>query len=287
MSSPRRDAPIVHPGGPSLQGPHRVEAFGSCPQLEALAHELHLRPVIEKLPTKVGTLVHAGLAYRYAAMLSERPDWFVYRDGYEAIAVLGADRPEFCDLAMRIFAAYEQHYAVNTWQPVLVEHQFVVQFANGEPYSARTDLLAVEAGEYVLIDHKTVGKVAASLGASYAADRQMLTGLAIARACGYDVRRVVINAMSREMPVPTFRRFDVPISDVAFARLGSDTAYYLERMKEVRVSHPDPLNRPRNWGACMRKYGQCDFFDFCTGRAGLEQYQVPDEYKNGREKAGT
>lgn len=283
--APRRDNSPVWPGGPSLNGPHAVGSFALCPQLHAYAHELHLRPVQEKLPTAVGTLVHAGLAYRYAAPLKPRPDWFIYRDGYEAINAL-AKREEFRDLALAIFAAYETHWTVDPWEPVLVEHQFVVQLGP-LPYSARTDLLALENGEYVLIDHKTIKSLSDGIPAKYAADRQMLTGLAIARANGYDVRRVVINAVTREMPYPSFRRYDVPINHEAFERLGADTQYYIDRMAEVRAAYPDPMNRPRNWDACVNVFGPCEFHGLCTGRGNFHDFHVPEEHLYGRKAKAT
>lgn len=287
MSSPHRDTSNVWPGGPSLNGPHAVGSFALCPQLHAFAHELHLRPVIERQATAVGTLVHAALAYRYAAPLNPRPEWFVYKDGYEAIRKL-ASRDDFADLALHVFAAYEEHYARvgDPWTPVLVEHQFVVDFAHGK-YSARTDLLAIENGEYVLIDHKILGKISDSLRGQYAADRQMMTGLAIARASGYDVKRVVINAANKDRPVPSFRRYDIPINHTAFASLGRDTAYYVALQAAVRNQFPNPYDRPRNWDACTRKYGQCDYFGLCTGTDDLNSFHVPAEHLQGRLTRGT
>jgi hypothetical protein len=246
-----------------------------------------LRPVISKLATSVGTLVHAGLAYYYAFGLHPRPDWYVYPDGFTAIRTLGADRPDYAELAEGIFADYVAHYAKNDpWEAVLVEHQFVVDF-DGMPYSARIDLLAREGNDLVLIDHKSVGRISGSLGAGYAADWQMLTGLAQCRAAGYDVKRVVINAMSRERPFSKLQRFEVPILPHAYARLGKDVAYHLKQMKRVREDYPDPRDRPRNGNACMGKYGACDFFDVCHKGTGWEMLAVPSEYQQGREKKGT
>jgi len=289
MNSPRRADSPVWPGGPSLNGPHAVGAFSLCPQLHAFAHELHLRPIVQKPAPAIGTLVHAGLAYYYAAGLAQRPEWFVYADGFEAIRVLGEATPEYRDTALNVFAAYLERYRDDTWHPVLVEHQFVVQFAHG-PYSARTDLLAFDraTGEYVLVDHKILRSLSDSIPGKYATDRQMLTGLAISRACGYNVSRVVINAGTREMPYPNFRRYDIPINAEAFARLGADTAYYIEAMARVRAAYPDPLNRPRNWDACLnRAYGECEFYSLCTGRNNWHDFHVPAEYLHGRKAQGT
>lgn len=256
---------VVWPGGPSKQGPHRVGSFALCPQLEAFAHELHLRLAQEKAATAIGTLVHVGLAYRYAMMLprDQWPSWLVYPDPMTAIAVCGWNNQTAAYEAQRVFYAYCMKYQVNIWTPVLVEHQFEVAF-DGEPYTARTDLLAIESGEYVLIDHKTVTKLSRNIGTSYRGDRQMLTGLALARAAGYDVKRVIINALSKEYPEPQCERYDVPISSTAFYRLGEDTRHYLQRMVEVRKQYPDPWNRPRNWDACVRKYGRCDYYPLCV-----------------------
>lgn len=147
---------LIWPGGPSSQGPHRVEAFATCPQLEAFSHDLHLRPSIEKDALMIGTLVHVGTAYRYGLMLSPRPDWLVYPDARTAIWTLGwgSGRGDAAAEALRIFDAYEAFYKVNVWRPLLVEHQFKVEM-EGEPYTARIDLLAVdEYGQVALIDHK-------------------------------------------------------------------------------------------------------------------------------------
>lgn len=255
--------------------------------MHGFAHELHLRPVISKQATAVGTLVHAGLAYHYAKALSPRPDWYVYDNGVQAIRVLGADRPDFAELAERIFAAYLNHYDGRcTWRPVLVEHQFVVDF-DGMPYSARIDLLVQDGPDLVLVDHKSTGRISAGMGAGYEADLQMLTGLAQARAAGYDVKRVVINALSREMPFPRFERFTVPILPTAYARLAKDVAYHLRQLRRVREEFPDPRDRPRNGSACVGKYGKCDFFDVCQRGVGWEQLHVPSEYSDGRERKGT
>jgi hypothetical protein len=254
----------VWPGGASKQGPHRVGSFAICPQLEAFSQDLRLQPGVQKDAPLIGTLVHAGLAYRYAALLPQKPSWFVYPEGRTAIWTLGlaSERADAALEALRVFDAYEAYYSQNIWQPLLVEHQFEVEM-EGEPYTARTDLLAVENGEVCLIDHKTQKRLSRNTALDYSADRQMLTGLALARAAGYDVKRVIINALSKEMP-PRFGRFDVPISELAYSRLGDDTRYYLKLMKWTRQQYPDPLNRPRNLDCCLRKYGPCEFIPLCT-----------------------
>ncbi len=279
---------VIWPGGPSKQGPHRVGAFDICPQLEGFGYELDLRPSMEKEATKIGVLVHVGLAYRYGALLVQKPSWLVYPDGRYAIWICGQDRPDLAHEALRIYDAYCANWdpliaggAAVPFRPLLVEHQFEVGFGmpdgSSEPYTARVDLLAevhLPTGREIwLIDHKTGSKLSNHTGTSYRADRQMLTGLALARAHNYPVNRVIINAISREYPQPRFARFEVPISHEAYSRLGSDTAYVLGRMNDVRKKFPDPNNRPRNYDACLRKYGRCDFWDICTnGQQELIQY---------------
>lgn len=290
MSSPRHDGPIlaaevVAPGGLSLQGPHRVEAFATCPQLEAFAHELHLRSIFPKEPTDVGVLWHAGLAYHYAKGLNPRPPWYVYSDGFECIERMGATKPrEFIDTARRMLEAYQLAYVTDAFTPLLVEHQFVVYFPNGEPYSCRSDTVGwmdygTPGQRLVVMDHKGVGRMG-NEGAKYAIDSQMATNLALARACGYDIKEIVINAQSRR--TYECRRFTVPINSAAYARIGSDVQYYLDQMKAIRQSHPDPMNRPRNRGACVRKYGPCEFIELCWGGAGMDQFHVPADHVRKR-----
>lgn len=262
MPDTRRSTSPVWPGGLSLQGPHRVGAFALCPQLEAFGYELGLRPIMPKPAPAIGNLVHVGLAYRYGTLLAQRPEWLVYPDGRWAIWNCGQDTPNYAEEAMRVFDAYEAHYQVNVWQPLLVEHQFKIEM-EGEPYTCRSDLIALEGADAVLIDHKTVSRMKSRIGRDYRMDRQMLTGLWLARAHGYDVRRVIINALSKETP-PRFERFDVPISAEAYGRLDEDTRHTLRAMKHVRERFPDPLKRPRTLESCVRKYGQCDFWRLCA-----------------------
>lgn len=264
------------PGGASRQGPHRIGAFCTCPQLEAYSQELYLRPIVEKDHTKIGTLVHVGLAYRYGQMLQQKPDWLVYPDARTALWTCGQDRPELAEVALFIFDAYQAYWTINRWQPVLVEHQFEIQL-DGEPYTARLDLLAWDYDEngYVLIDHKSKGYIKRETGYEYRIDRQMLTCLALARHFGYDIKKVIINAMARPKAnrlgfydlqnfTPKFARFPVPISALAYGRLWDDTVWALRNMKAVRTNYPDPMQRPRVYESCIRAYGPCDFVSLCA-----------------------
>ena len=258
---------IVWPGGTSLQGPHRVGAFCTCPQLESFSHELELRNNVQKDALVIGTLVHVGLAYRYGMMLPTKPSWLVYKDGREAIWTCGQETPDMAVEALRIFDAYQAFYAMNTITPVAVEHQFVVNFDIGdgviEPYSCRTDLVGIENGQYVIYDHKVFRTIGRNTGYDHRADRQMLTNLALARAAGLPIERVVLNTMTKDMPEPRFCRFDIPISVKAYTELGADTLYWLRRMNETRRLYPDPMNRPKVLEACVRKYGRCDYQTLC------------------------
>ncbi len=95
----------------------------------------------------------------------------------------------------------------------------------------------------------------------------MLTGLALCRANGYDVKSVMINAMSKPMktqPQPLFQRYPVPISPHAYERLGEDTIYWIRQMREAKKLSPDPTKRPRTLESCVRKYGRCDFYGLCA-----------------------
>lgn len=265
MSSPPHvpiwPGPMNTPRGP---GPYRVGAFATCPQLEGFAYEAKLRPAIERDEPKIGTLVHAALAYHYGARLPQRPDWMIYGDSMQAIAFLGADRPDLVYEAQRIFAWYVLFYQNDPWQPILVEHAFQWWFDEHTPITARVDLIAVENGEYVLVDHKVKGKIYRSTGEVMRNDRQMVTCLALARANGWDIRRVVINGMTRDYPEPKFGRYDVPVSAEVYDRFAADTYYFMRRRQEVKAAFPDPMNRPRNTDSCLRKFGPCDFLPLCT-----------------------
>lgn len=288
MSSPHLDRPdeVITPGGLSIQGPHRVEAFERCPQLESFAHELHLRPVMARRGPGIGILVHDGLAYHYAYMLpvEQRPAWLVYENGFEMMRKRGKALfypQEYIDVACLTYESYQKHYRTDNLYPIIIEHQFLVHFPNGEPYSCRTDLLAhcdYSTPGYCLavVDHKT-GAQMGNEGAKYSIDRQMASNIALARACGYDVRKVIINFLTTKTPFKC-ERFEVPINPYAYARLGDDTQYWLDRMKAIRLTHPDPMNRPRARTACVHgKFGPCDYMDLCWRGGNINQFTVPAE----------
>jgi len=273
-------AKVIRPGhrfGPKEVNPiHRtavsgITAFATCPQYHAFGYEMNLKAADEKPARKVGTLVHVGLAYRYGALLPVKPEWMVYSDARTALWTVAQGDIEAGTEALRIFDAYQAHHPSeqNIWEPVLVEHQFEVMMdVDGTPerYTLRIDLLArdMRDGALVLVDHKTTFKLTRNTGYSYRADREMLTGLALCKANGYDIQRVVINAMTKERPEPHFGRFDVPLSEAAYNDLGPNTLYWIRQMRAVQVSHPDPRSRPRVWESCVRKYGICDMWPICS-----------------------
>ncbi len=276
-------AQIIRPGhrfGPREKNPipreacSGVGAFCTCPQLHAFGYEMGLKAVDEKPARAIGTLVHAALAYRYGALLPERPAWMVYPtpqapDPREALWTIGGGNYEAKVEALRIFDAYQAYYPTPRWRPVLVEHQFevVINLPSGPVrYTLRMDLLGhdVYDGALCLVDHKSAYKLSKNTGLDYRTDREMLTALWLCRANGYNVQRVVINAMTKEHPTPRFGQFDVPISDEAYGRILDDTAYLLQQMRNVKQTFPDPTKRPRSYEQCLRKYGICDMRALCS-----------------------
>lgn len=273
-TGPDRHVVPVWPGERDYKGigPSHLSAFASCPQKAAFNYELRIEPREDRRrdPAKIGDLVHAGLAYRYGAMLQERPSWMVYESGHHAIEVLGSDRPELVYEARRIFAWYEHYYQDDPFQPILVEKQLNIQLED-EWVSVRMDLLAWDRhrGEIVVADHKVHRTLSKNRGNELSCDRQMLMLLAILRSNGYDVKRVILNGMTRDYPEPKFKRLEVPVSPQAYGRLGTDTLYYLRARRAIREKFPDPYFRPRNHDACMSKYGLCEFDQLC--RVGYER----------------
>lgn len=265
-----------------------VGAFAICKQYHGFAYELGLQPTEKREPLVVGGLWHVGLAYRYGLRMNPRPAWMVYPtpeapNARDALWTCGQEDLDLAGKALRLFDAYEAWYTVPTLEPILIEHQFeVVYEIDGQKvkYTLRIDLLARDhsfpGAPLTLFDHKSAYKLTKYVGHDYRADREMLTGLALCRAHGYDVQRVVINAMSKgtkEDPTPKFQRYEVPISVDAYSRIGMETEYWLRDMKNVRQAFPDPHSRPRSLECCVRKYGRCDFYPVCAdGPQNLAQY---------------
>lgn len=108
-----------------------------------------------------------------------------------------------------------------------------------------------------LVTHNSTYKLTKNVGYSYRTDREMLTALMLCRANGYDVKRVVINAMTKERPEPKFGRYDVPISAEAYNRIPMETVHWIQQMRAMTAAFPDPTNRPRTYASCVRKFGVC------------------------------
>jgi hypothetical protein len=262
----------IWPGDKNVRGPgpYRIDSFAACPQREAFGYEMKLTPLVARDQMEIGTLVHAALAYHYGRMLAQRPAWFVYADPYDAVEKLGAvsGRFDLVELAKAIYAWYAHQYQNDPWIPVLVEHQFQAHLGDDKYITARTDLIAMEYGDLILADHKIKGTLPRNTGSALSMDRQMLTNLALARAAGYDIKRVYINGVTRggkptPFSPPLFGRFAVPVSAEAYATFGRDTDYYMTQRAMVKQRYPDPAMRPRNTNACMTSYGPCDFKPLC------------------------
>lgn len=276
-------ARIIRPGsrmGPKPTGPqmHRTAcseagAFAVCKQLHGFGYQMGLKASDEKPARKIGSLVHVALAYRYAALLPERPDWMVYPNPRDALWTCAQGDIEAATIALNVFDHYQAHYPIaqNYWRPVLVEHQFEFLLdVDGVPerYTLRGDLLAedVRDGTLCYVDHKSIYKITNNVGLSYRFDREMLTALWLCRSAGYPVQRVVINAMSKGFKgqPPQFGRFDVPVSGEAYTHIYEDTVHTIREMRAIQISHPDPARRPRTPESCLRKYGVCDMWPICT-----------------------
>lgn len=288
---------IIRPGhrmGPRPTGPKiswtscsSLSAFLICPQFHAFGYEMGLRPTEDKEALILGGLIHVGLAYHYGLRMNPRPEWMVYPtlqapDPRAAIWTCGQDNLDIAEKALRIFDAYAAFYSTPTLAPVLIEHQFdSVMDIDGVPekYTLRIDLLARDmaaGGELVLADHKSVYKFTKWVGQDYRTDREMLTGLALCRAYGYDVKRVVINGIqkgTKERPEPRFERFDVPVSEDMYNRLSTDVMHGIRMMRFTKQAYPDPTNRPRVTESCVRKFGRCQFYPVCAdGSNNLVQF---------------
>src|SRR5690606_4417853 len=120
-----------------------------CPRLARLEQESD-EPREDSPALVKGSLVHPGLAHRYARLRAEQrgedPDQLY--EPHEAIAVgalrnaaVGSDLwHEFAPMAQEVVAAYERYWSVNQWRIVGVE-QILRGEVDGFPYTQRADLI--------------------------------------------------------------------------------------------------------------------------------------------------
>lgn len=171
-------------GGASKRGSHRLAQISQCERAWFLSWARQLQPKAMAPALTEGTAVHTALAYWWAARMPVAPAWSRERTMDEQLAKDTKGMPAASDLARRVLAAYDRHYAATEkWEPVAVEKEYFATVGAlrrmmkpgcmSDPYdteevSARIDLVVRAGGKLWAVDHKTTKGYGATLPRWYA-----------------------------------------------------------------------------------------------------------------------
>lgn len=72
--------PMAGPGGSSSRGVHRLTTANHCGQEWELGYERNLSLIKDRRQRRMGTMVHAAMAYYRASKMTSPPAWFYERD---------------------------------------------------------------------------------------------------------------------------------------------------------------------------------------------------------------
>lgn len=164
---------MASPSGPGDLGSSALLAAGVCPFLFGMRYIAGLVPAPEMNHLYEdrlrGSLVHAGIAYHYAARMPNPPKWFHERTLEEEWLNLAKGQPLLIDQARRTTDFYNEYCRFERWEPLAVEHQFKATVKEIDPegsgpeddviVSAKLDLVPRTSPDTVsIVDHKSTTK---------------------------------------------------------------------------------------------------------------------------------
>lgn len=256
--------------GQSTRGFHRLSMYQECPQKFAYSNILNLKPKKSGFELGLGTLVHIGLAHRYAIQMGQDElDPIVAMEQYAQenfmTGVLGS--------AKDLYVAYDKRWTQEDFVAVDVEREFRINVAE-ELYTQRVDLVAKMDGKIIFIDHKTYGKYKSKWETRGQFMGLMVLGRnLVPETYNVPFGGIWVNEICTMKNRVAFdrKKVDTPIS------VSDAFVYNIKRSyEEIKLlEEKDPWAYPKNFSACEGKYGRgCEYMSLCTkGKFALEEYR--------------
>ena len=283
---------IVAASQASSRGSHQLSAVLKCERLWALRYYQRLRKTTHKPWTLIGTLVHTCLAYHFAEMLPERPDWYSVRTRDEQLELEGAGHPDLIRQAKDCYEAWKQRHAGEAWHPMYVEEEFKAPLhamfgdscpedVRDEVVSCKVDLVTRWNGQVWIVDHKCssgdarTGRLRRWDGdADYRLALQVFQNLYILRAClDEPVRGFAIHRVKRSVPYD-FDRHALQPPRIAYEQVQRTIIDAVRRERDIttRIERGEKPT-PALGVACQTRYGPCDYHSICSADT-IEDQQI-------------
>jgi hypothetical protein len=259
----------------TLWGHSRWATLERCPREYALKYLLGVRLRDTSYPLMLGTAMHRGLAatYLFSSKNPKVKPLDIIDLGTEPAAVKGE--------AKRLVHAHNVYWEDRPqgWDDVVAVEKLVSGVINGVPFTTRFDLIArkkrlIRVHLPIFVDHKSASRIRGDAVSEFSASGQFLGQLALwkEKYPGGPTPQVLVNRIVKTA-VPLFDRLSIPIHPDAPKRFARDLKALHSDMKRYERSD----YWPRNYSACVGRYGLCDMFNLCHNggptRAG--DYRVP------------
>jgi hypothetical protein len=253
------DDPRLLAGGESPFGNHRVETFNLCPRL--YYYKYVDKKTVTRRATGLGTLVHQGLAHRYAHIQGRTE---LYAPA-EAMTVLAAqtDTVDLLPEALHILKSYDAHYGEDHMQVLYVEDTFALKFGETK-ITMRVDTIwhSRNADKYWIVDHKTGARITSATARTYSATGQIVAARILGQKLwGRKFGGVLLNLIQTDG-----LKFDRQVVSPAPGLVASypmSIQASAKRIKELEGQPCEAYPRHVSEHTCQTRYGVCSFLEKC------------------------
>lgn len=256
----------------------------------------HLQPRYSNKYLRIGTILHTALAYHHVLEMDRKPEWFVkYPDMLTALEEDARGKPAELRNALEFIDAYKYYYTGSPWVPIACEEEFIATVgaldpagedeptedltfldARGEPsivhlpslndevVSCRPDLIIIENGRNIVVDHKSGGSARDGSGRlpilnpqypDFTYFWQAMVNLHIVRQ-QMPIEEFVLNRVKRDRPFD-FSRDTLTIPEKMYGKVPAAIRASVKRDRALRrkvargeAMTPHPFECETKWGSC-------------------------------------
>lgn len=264
--------------GQSPFGFHRLHSFMQCPTKyyhSYLSDEPRPRTVSPSLI--MGSLVHTGLAHRYAILKAEQEG--LEHDLFEPIEAMkqqafNEENDTWLEWLPKSITAYEYYVNSDTTKEfekgmkvVAVEEVYYLKIEK-HTLTFRADLVIEKEGKIFFVDHKTCAYLASTTTDGYQASGQFLSYISYGRKMWDNFGGMLLNYIAtggtRSKKMGT-KIANVTESEDHLDNFARSAYFYFEMISLLNGKELKSYPRVQSEFSCVHKYGKCPYYDRCFG----------------------
>ena len=263
--------------GQSPFGFHRLHSFMQCPTKyyhSYLSGEERPKTVSPSLI--MGSLVHTGLAHRYAILKAEQEG--TEHNLYEPTEAMkqqafGENNTwlEWLEKSIEAYNFYVNSQTTKEFEEgmkvVAVEEVYYLKI-DKHTLTFRADLVIEKEGKIFFVDHKTCAYLASTTTDGYQASGQFLSYISYGRQMWDNFGGMFLNYIAtggtRSQKMGT-KIEQVQESDHHLENFARSAYFYFEMISLLDGKDLKAYPRVQSEFSCVHKYGRCDFYDRCFG----------------------